>query len=534
VKASAFKHYLHSLDASTSAASRISLWLILLLGLGLGLRLYWLYAGDAYHYLAINDEISAYEVAMRLLAGETSAWYLGQPDFAGGKAPGPWFTLFWVAAYLLGGSTLNGALLVVALLTTAVITLVYRLAGEFLDNRYALLTALLFACAPWPTYYAVTMWNPTPLVILGALLLLALWQTVKTDQSRAVFWVCTVLALIPHFHMIGLFYAPAVLLVLYAMPSRLNKTWFIAGLAAGIAVYLPYLVGDALHDWHNTRAILAGSGGDGFSFSVLKILSAPVTVLSNLPSRWVGPEFSQYQAYGNAYFGVSYLLIVINLASLVFAFYVVYAFAAGFVKVLSQHRFALTRAFAAQADTVFLGLMLFVPLLFFLLTGHNYATRYTIIIFPLLFILLAIRIKTLLQSRPGGWLRGAIMFMVLANTYVCITFFHYTGKMLETGEQFMPSFAKLEAVRRDLAATVEGVPVIRLAPSASTISELERTLLAALPAYVDIHYRYIEPVSEQERISLLLAPAEADVAQQEVVYRGNGILVTRASSRETR
>lgn len=524
--------YLQSLDSRTSAASRISLWLILLLGLML--RLYWLYAGDAYHYLAINDEISAYEVAMRLLAGETSAWYLGQPDFAGGKAPGPWFTLFWVAAYLLGAGTLNGALLVVALFTTAVIALVYHLAGQFLDNRYALLTAMLLACAPWPVYYAVTLWNPTPLIILGALLFFALWQTVRTDESRAVFWVCVVLAFIPHFHMIGLFYAPAVLLVLYTMPSRLNKKWFIAGIVAGLVVYLPYLVGDALHGWHNTRAILGGGGGDdGFSFSVLKILTAPATVLSNLPSRWVGPEFSQYQAYGDAYYGTWLLLVLINLVSIVFAFYVVYAFVAGFGRLLWQHGFALQRAFAAQRDTVFIGLMLFVPLLLFLSTGHNYATRYTIIIFPLLFILLAMRIKTLLQSHPGNWRRNTIVFMLIANTYVCITFFHYTGRMFEAEQQFMPSFGKLEEVRQQLDRSIAGVPMIELSPDIGTITELDRTLLAALPAYLDIHYHYIEPATEREKIPLLLAPAGADTGPQEVVYRGNGIIISRVSSADS-
>lgn len=526
----ALNQYLQSLNASTSAASRISLWLILLLGLGL--RLYWLYAADAYHYLAINDEITAYEFALRSLAGDTSAWYLGQPDFAGGKAPGPWFTVFWVAAYLLGGSTPTGALLVVALLTTAAIVLVYRLAAQFLDNRYALLTALLFACAPWVVYYAVTLWNPTPLVILGAFLFLSLWQTVKTEQARAVFWVCIVLALIPHFHMIGLFYAPVVLLVLYAMPARLNKAWFIAGVIAGLAVYLPYLVGDALHGWHNTHAILSGGGdGDGFSPSVFKILTAPATVLSNLPSRWVGPEFSQYLAFGDAYFGSYVVLLAINLVSILFGFYVVYAFAATFVRLLWRNRLSLKQAFATQPDVVFIALLLFVPLLLFLLTGHNYATRYTIIIFPLLFILLVMRIRILLQSRLQTFIRGAVVFTVLANTYICMTFFHYTGTQLQAGQQFMPSFGKLETIRRELAGTMTGIPALALGPGSNRISELERTLLATLPAYLDIHYRYIEPYRDQKHIPLQLAPAGADVGQQDVVYSGNGILITRRQAR---
>jgi len=498
--------------------------------IGFLLRFYWLHAGHAYHYLAINDEITAYGYAMRFLAGDSATYYLGQPNFGGGNVPGPYFSLYWVTAFQLGGKSVEGALFVVLLFNSAVIALIYRLALYFHDNQHALLTSLLFATAPWTVYYAIGLWNPMPLVILGALLFISLWRTVHTDNSRSIFWVWIILAIIPHFHMIGLFYVPAVLLVLYALPTRLNRRWFVVGILAGITLYLPYLIGDGLHDWQNTRAIFAGEGKDSFSFSALKILTAPVAVLSNLPSRWNGPEFASYIAYGDHYFGSYIVLLIINLASVFFSLYVVYSFLGRFFRLWRTHRFSIRCAFAAKRDMAFIGLMVFVPLLMFLPTGHNYATRYTIIIFPLLFILLTRGIQGLYPSRLGGIVKVAVFFTVLFNSYLCLTFFNHTGNMLEAEKKFMPSFRKLEEIQKILAKTVDGTPTITLAKNTSTLSELDRALLAALPAYIDIHYRFIEKDSGKIPIPLQLSQDRADtsdIKQQDIVYRANGIILSR-------
>jgi len=77
--------------------------LALCLGLGFLLRYYGYWAGESFRIFATNDEVSAFRVAMQFLAGEDKALYLGQPNFSEGHAPGPGWTLFWVALLKLGG-----------------------------------------------------------------------------------------------------------------------------------------------------------------------------------------------------------------------------------------------------------------------------------------------------------------------------------------------------------------------------------------------------------------------------------------------
>jgi len=522
------QQYIVRLDNRQSRASLVTL--VIIVTIGFLLRLWYLYAGHAYHYLAINDEITAYEFAMRFLAGDTSTYYLGQPDFAGGKAPGPYFTLSWVLVWLIGGKSLDGALFVILLFNSAVILLIYRFARCFLENRYALLTAALFATAPWTVYYAVGLWNPMLLAILGVLLLMSLWYTAVTDNSRMIFWVCIVLAIVPHFHMIGLFYFPAVLLVLYGMPAKVNIRWFAIGIVAGFVLYIPYLLGDALHGWQNLRAILSGDSQDTFSFSVLKILTAPATVLSSVPSRWVGPEFSETIEFGNRYFGSYIILIIVALISMLFSLYVVYAFLANLTGTLRRNKFSLKRAFNDQSSTVYLGIMLFVPLLMFLPTGHNYATRYTIIIFPLLFLILGMRIMRLYNSRYKKLLTGGIIFIVLFNIYLHVVFSQHTSNMFQSGKQFMPSFRKLEEIRQQVASNIDGVPVVSLSEKSLKLSELNKTLHVALPGYFNIYYRYIDPAGDRPGVNLYISPDSVNISQQDIVYRGNGIVLLRKAA----
>jgi hypothetical protein len=112
--------------------------------------------------------------------------------------------------------------------------------------------------------------------------------------------------------MVGLFYVPAIVLLLLIMPTRLNTKWLAGGIIAGAAVYLPYLIGEIQHDWDNTRRILVSN--QELSFSVLKIVSAPVTVLSSVPARWTG-SFDELKRLGDTYFGSYIVLIGFSLVS---------------------------------------------------------------------------------------------------------------------------------------------------------------------------------------------------------------------------
>ena len=209
--------YWLSLDDSTSCKSRLTLVGIVLAGVLL--RFYSLYVGQAYTYFAINDEVTALQYALGLLAGDPHMLYLGSPALNQGHVPGPLWTLLVAILYIIGGSSAEGAVFGMIVLNSVAIYLVYRLGRAMLPNRYALLSGLLFSLSPWAIYYAGGLYNPIPLALLGALLFLSLWHSTQQDHSRMIFWLCVIAAAIPQFHMIGIFYVPVILLLLYLRVS---------------------------------------------------------------------------------------------------------------------------------------------------------------------------------------------------------------------------------------------------------------------------------------------------------------------------
>jgi hypothetical protein len=266
---------------------------------GFLLRLAGLYWGEGYHFSGITDELLSYRVALGLDAGEERAFYIGQPNFKSGKLPGPLWALFWLVGLKIGGSA-EAVCVMMIVLNTIVIYLVYRLAENLLGPTYSLWAALFFATSPWAVHYSVGSWNPLPMAFFGALLYLALWDVVTRQNSRNIVWVCLLVAIMPHFHMMAMFVAPVVVLILWLSFWRLNRRWLVGGVLAAGLLYVPYILGEARHGWENTRKILMGRTEP--SFAVLKIFTLPITDLSNLMNSTTGREFSAYRALGDACF----------------------------------------------------------------------------------------------------------------------------------------------------------------------------------------------------------------------------------------
>ncbi len=505
------------------------LGLVMLAGFALRLDAVW--AAHGFHYFAINDELSAYEYALAWLAGEDRAQYLAQPTFAGGQVPGPLWTLFCVLLLKLGGNSPDGALWWMAVLNTGTIYLVYRLARQILALPQAQLTVLLFALSPWPVYYSYGLWNPVPLAFLGALLFMALWTTLHRERSRAVFWVAVLAAAVPQFHMVGIFYVPAVLLLLFWSPVRLNWRWLAFGVVAGALLYLPYVIGEIRHDWQNLHGILQGEAGRGFSASVLKIITAPATVLSMVPGRWAGELIEETRHFGDAVFGSWWLLLVLSLASLLMAFVYLGSFVRQAVVTWRGSGWRWSLDDPAGFRIRFLAVLIVIPLLLFMLTGHNYATRYTILILPLLYMLPALFLQRLQTPRSRCVWPLAIGLILVAGIYLSLAFFIYQGRMIATGDKFLPSFRKLETVYQQLrrAAGPGRRIVLQHGPAIDQLEPLDKKLILALPHYVRIVQTYREalPADAPRRIyRLRLAGSGPDEAAR-VIYRAHNLVIVR-------
>ena len=495
--------------------------------LGFLLRLYSLYAGQGYREFAIGDELEAFQLALELLAGVDYAWYIGQPNFSGGHAPGPLWTLFWLLTYRLGGYSLDGAMFVMLLLNTCVIYLVYRLANIFLGRDYALLTALLYATGPWPVYYSTGVWNPVPMAFFGAILYLSLWDVTRRDNARSIFLVCLVAAATPQFHMISVFYWPAILLILYLAPVRLNRKWFMLGIIAGMALYLPYLIGEMNNDWENTQAIINESMPR--SFGVAKIISTPIAMISNQIGRWTDYGFFGYWEYGDAYFGSYLVLLAINVFSLLISLIIF----GSFIRILFGLRHgswrSLETTYAENPAVMFFGILLIVPSLLFLLTAHNYGSRYAIAALPLLFILPAAYLRRLDTRKYLFFFRSAVALLVVINIYLVLSFNHHQGNLIENGDVFMPSFRKLETARQAIRAKTEPGMYIELDPTDYVNDQPEYMQLGGLllSQYMSITESFIshsEP--PPQTITYYIEPAPAPKrADQTIIYQTNGLAV---------
>jgi 4-amino-4-deoxy-L-arabinose transferase-like glycosyltransferase len=357
------------------------------MSVGLLLRLLALYWGQGYHYATVGDEMLAYRVALDLDAGQERALYIGQPNFKTGKLPGPMWALFWLIGLKIGHSPETVCLMMI-ILHTCVIYFVYRLAENIFGPEYSLWAAVFYATSPWPVHYSMTAWNPVPMAFFGALLYLALWNVVTHPNSRNIFWVCLLLAIMPQFHMMAMFVAPVVLLILWWNPSRLNRRWLVAGLFASALLYVPYVIGEMRHGWENTCRIL--DGRVVASFSVLKILTLPFVDLSNLMNSVTGRDFSEYRALGDACFGSFWILAAFNAVSLILSVMILGTFVVRVVQSLRGTWRSPKQAFARAPAEVFVGSLLILPLVLFVASFTNFNSRYLIVQFPLLFLLPAV------------------------------------------------------------------------------------------------------------------------------------------------
>jgi hypothetical protein len=520
-----WQHIYRQLDKPSSLAHRSILSAVILAGFLL--RWYLLHAGHAFNVDTIRDEVTALKYALALLAGDPNAWYLAQPALNQGHIPGPVWTLLVAAFYKLGGNSATGALYGMLILNTIAIYPFYLFVSRLVRPRAALFSALFFAVAPWPIYYAAGLYNPMALPLLCVLLYWSLWQTLNVAQSRAIFWVLLLAATVLQLHMVGIFYVPVILLLLWLTPTRLNLRWLGAGIVAGICIYLPYLIGEFTHHWANLRGVL--SGGEKFNWGVLKILTVPTEMLSNHPGGWPGDTTAELKDFGDRYFGWYGLMLMINLISFGLALVFVYGFIRHFYRRLRQARFNLKTALRHNRLTVFLGVLLVLPLLLYTLLGKDYASRYSIIIFPLLFVLPALSLQRMRNLRARRYVLYSLAAMLVCNIYLVLAFAVDQHRKLTTAPDYMPAFYKLAELYRTLRRDAGPARTIAVDTTRYPIAGNHYREVASevIPNYIATYEAHLPPVtSPRQNKKYFLVDSQAKVpAATRVVFQDNGLIV---------
>jgi 4-amino-4-deoxy-L-arabinose transferase-like glycosyltransferase len=429
-----------------------ALWLSLILLLGFGLRVSGLIWGQAFGYGSQGDCLNAYRVAVNYANGEPRAQYIGQPNFnKHSKLPGPLWAIFCAIGLKLWGS-IDGVIWAIILLNTSAIYLTYLLAARTVGFPIALWAALFMATSPVTIEYSVVVFNPVVMSFMGACLFLALWRVVQRNHSFAAFWLFFLPLMMLQFHMSGLMLIPPIIVVLLLKPARLNFLWLVAGVIAGLALYVPYFFGDMAHSWENTRGMIFGGGG-GFSAEALKVFSAPPDFLINYwGPRWTNRP-DEYQEMGRACFGSFDLLVALNVVSVIVAILLI---AGAFFEVrraLGGFWRSSRATFARSPGMVFLTIIFVMPLMVSLMEGERFHARYCIVLLaPLFSLAAAAAVRWLSIPRVRIFFLPLLLVTLGANVWLVPAMFHFQGKCIEQGPQFIPTFQKLETVYQSLKA----------------------------------------------------------------------------------
>jgi len=492
--------YILNLALKGSVDHKITL--IIILGLGIFLRLYSLFIGEAFHVFSINDDISAFQVAFELARLEGTSWYLSPSAFSGGGAAGPLWALFILIIYKLGFDSISGALFIMALLSSLSVYLLYKIALLYFSPQYSLLAALLFSTSPWAVYYSVGMYNPMPTVLLGSLLFLALWKTLSIHYSKYIVYVCMLIAMLPQFHMITIFFFPSILLLLMFSKKKINLHYLALGAIIGILFYLPYIIGDGINNWENTKSVISGTEQQ-FSYSTYKVFSAPVTMLSNAPTDWIGREtdgFSGYKDFGSKYFYHYSILLVINLINLFILLLMFIKFIASSIKLFWSNKFSLNTVLKKNRTLAFISTLIILPLLLFVLTGKNYSTRYTLIMLSLLFIMQIYVLLDLKNRKLAKALTIYFLVNIFFSIYILISHYNYKNTLIYTSKTFFPSFKKLESIKQNINNSIPDNTYIkiRFSNSIKNLPESQKKLYYALDQFIDLSNKNNSPTNTKK------------------------------------
>jgi hypothetical protein len=516
------------------------LWLTLIVALGLWLRADALRQGAAFafDYGLQNDSIEAYDVAVNLANGDGRAMYIGQPNFNDtSKIPGPlWAAFCAIGIRLFGG--VEGAAFLVLISNTFAIVLTYLLTLRTVDSGAALLAALLQATSSTAIYFSGCVYNPCVMPLLGALLFLALWRVVQRNNSRAIFWVCFILLVMPQFHLSGLLLVPTVGLALWLSRRRLNLVWLSFGLVGGMLLYLPYIIGEMGHHWENTRGMTA-SGPDRYSLDTLKVFTAPVSFLLNywMPKWQYTP--TEYDSLSRACFGSGGA----SFAALLLSTAVALSLTGGAILLGVKASRGLWRSprdtFDQFPGVTFLVVVLVAPLACAFLVGQHFSLRYALAVMAPLY--------GLSGAAAAMWMRNLrfrLLFTVLfvaaigSRVYFLPRLFDCQRKLSETAVRFVPSFRNLEHVFDDVTLHAGNTRKIELRDQEylrSLSSEDYRWLRGAglIRRYMEVRYKeQSEPPSRAKAPAIyeLRRAMEVESTAPGVVFWGNGIAIVAVPS----
>ncbi len=170
---------------------------------------------------------------------------------------------FWILGLpLLVFNSPEASMALIVLLSVGGLAIGYRLLRREYGPPAALGGLLLAAFNPFHLFHSDRIWNPNLLLPIGFWFLVVLVYTIRGQGRRSTFWLGALMVAAPQIHLsVALLVALAVAAMVVVRPKGFRWLQFVAGLAAGAATYLPYVIVDALNGFANTRLLLGNVAG---------------------------------------------------------------------------------------------------------------------------------------------------------------------------------------------------------------------------------------------------------------------------------
>ncbi|MBI4979369.1 MAG: hypothetical protein HZC28_17970 [Spirochaetes bacterium] len=385
-----------------SGLKKIDIPLIILLAVVLrAVRVFW---GLGACPFTLIDETDAYIFSFNLFHFSHASFFT--------KLPGPFENLAGFLSVHAFGSV-AGMYILSFLLQILTLILLYLFLKKIADGTIVRIGLLVYAVHPWAVGYGSSFWNPYFIIplITGALILML--DIFDTKRSWKIVPFIFLFGCMPFFHGISLFAGVAVVLLCIIYRPRLHWQWLAAGVLAAAALYIPFIYFDAQKGYmiiggyfHQAKTAVQ------FTVESLKGLTNPFIVLFPDGSRFVGHTMTQYTEFAKRFFLHPSVVIIGVVPYALAAIYGCYLFC--------------RRAFVmkSRVDQLLLFFAIFTSALF-LLTFRPNEERYMVIIWPILFYMLALGIAGAFQRWRAPWLRGVFIFMLVFAAYMSVAVIAY-------------------------------------------------------------------------------------------------------------
>ena len=332
-----------------------------------------------------QDEVNHMRLAEAVLDGQValtgSGASVGIP-----KPPGMTYLMAIPRAISLDPRVASGF---IALLNLGAVFVCYRIGSRYWGVWIGLLAALLYAVNPWAIVYARKVFTADALPAFVALALDALLGGVVERRKRAWFWACIWMAALLQITFSPIALIPAFCLILLLYRDRIHRPSLAAGVAVAALSFAPYLYAGVtqgfLRVWES-----ASIGGQGeaaapwYAAAAYASQLASSTDLHSLAGDAYG-RFLEGRLPGQS------LDILAQILSAISRLYLVW------------HALVWWRRRHGQAAPyVVLAIWIWAPMAFDMLPWTELHPHYLVVLFPSLFLAMAIALIDLTQAAVGA------------------------------------------------------------------------------------------------------------------------------------